>query len=172
MLDPFVETCIRLSYKIKNQMKWRSDITIDDLMDGDIIETKSKIPQHSPILRGVMVPFIKHYGMIVYIEGKRNIVHNIIGRCPTITPCEEIFVDRRLERVLRTGMCGDEIMERFNSCQGQNYDLFSWNCENLMVYISGSSIGIPQRDIWTGGTLMSVAIVIAIFLIFGGKTKS
>lgn len=129
-------------------MQW---IITQDIKSGDIVETRSKIPEHSPVFRGVMVPFIKHYGIIIYIDGKQHIVHNIIGRSPTITPCEKVFTNRRIERVLRTGLTDEQILERFNSCKEKKYSLWAWNCESLMVYITGSSIGFPQRDGWTIG---------------------
>lgn len=138
-------------------MEW---IITDDIQSGDIVETKSKIPQHSSMFRGMMVPFIKHYGMIVYIDGKRHIVHNIIGRCPTITPCDQVFTDRRIERVLRTGLTNEQILQKFNELKNKPYRLFSFNCESLMVDMYGSSIGFPQRDGWLIGIFILLLLIL------------
>jgi len=146
-------------------MKW---ITTQDVQSGDIIETRSKIPMHSPAFRGAMVPFIKHYGMICHIDGKQHIVHNIIGRSPTVTPCDQVFTNRRIERVLRTGMTDEGILQKFNECKTRKYRIFSWNCESLMVYISGNSIGFPQRDGWSVG-IFTLLLIIILILIFGQK---
>lgn len=137
-------------------MEW---IVTDDIQSGDIVETRSKIPEHSSMFRGMMVPFIKHYGMIVYIDGKKHIVHNIIGRAPTITPCDQVFTNRRIERVLRTGLSDEEILKKFDECKDKPYKIFSWNCEDLMTHMYGSSIGLPQRDGWT------IGIAVLLFLI-------
>lgn len=148
-------------------MKW---IRTDDVQDGDIIETPSKIPPHSPFFPNRMFPLIKHYGMIVHIDDQQCIVHNIIGRQPTITPCCEVFTDRKIERVLRTGMCREEILEKFNSCNCKKYSLWNWNCESLMTFIWGFPIGIPQRDAWTGGTTLLLLIII-LLLVFRRRSN-
>lgn len=148
-------------------MEW---IKTEDVRDGDIVETPSKIPLHSPIFPGMMFPIVKHYGMILYVKGKQCIVHNIIGRRPTITPCDEVFTDRKIERVLRTGMCGEQILEKYNSCSTKPYSLISWNCEHLMVFISGMSIGFPQQYGWCIG--FSVIIILLLLLIFFTRKSS
>lgn len=148
-------------------MKW---IKTEDVQSGDIIETISKIPQHSPICRGMMLPIIKHYGIICYVEGEQCLVHNIIGRTPTITPCKEVFIDRKIERVLRTGMCDQDILSKYEEVKDRPYRVFNFNCENLMVYISGSSIGYPQGDAWSLG--IAVLILVILFAVVLGKQKS
>lgn len=141
-----------------------------DVQSGDIIETISKIPQHSPICKGMFLPIIKHYGIVCNVNGEQYLVHNIIGRTPTITPCKEVFIDRKVERVLRTGMSDCQILEKYNSCKERKYRLFSWNCESLMVYIYGQSIGYPQGDGWSLG--ISVLILVIVFSVIARKQKS
>lgn len=145
-------------------MKW---IKTQDVQSGDIIETISKIPDHSPICKGMMLPIIKHYGIVCNVNGEQCLVHNVIGRNPTITPCDEVFTNRRIERVLRTGMTDNQILGKFDSCREKKYNLWNWNCENLMIFISGSSIGFQQRDGWSIG--FAVLIVVFLVLIFSGR---
>lgn len=148
-------------------MEW---IKTEDVQDGDIVETPSKLPPHSPIFPNMLFPIVKHYGMILYVQGKQCIVHNIIGRSPTITPCEEVFTDRKIERVLRTGMCGEKILEKYNSCKDKKYDIWNFNCETLMVLIWGSSIGIAQQHAWALG--FAIIIILLLILIFSRRKVS
>lgn len=148
-------------------MKW---MKTQDVQSGDIIETISKIPQHSPICKGMFLPIIKHYGIVCNVEGEQCLVHNIIGRTPTITPCKEVFIGRKIERVLRTGMTDDQILDKFYQCREKKYRIFSWNCESLMVFISGSSIGYPQGDGWSLG--IAVLILVIIFSVVARKQNS
>lgn len=145
-------------------MQW---IKTDQVQSGDIIETISKIPEHSPVCKGMMLPIIKHYGIVCSVDGEQCLVHNIIGRTPTITPIDEVFVDRKIERVLRTGMCDQEILSKYEQVKDRPYRLWDFNCENLMVFISGSSIGFPQQAGWTIGVSTFVVVsVILLVLIF------
>lgn len=148
-------------------MKW---IRTEDVQSGDIIETISKIPEHSPIFKGMMLPIIKHYGIVCNVNGEQCLVHNIIGRSPTITPCREVFTDRSVERVLRTGLTDEEILDKYYSCREKKYDLWSWNCESLMVFIWGDSIGIPQRDAWSVGA--TILIILLLLVIISRQQKS
>lgn len=143
----------------------------DDLKSGDIVETVTKIPQHSPIWRGTKIPFIKHYGMVVSVNGKQHIVHNIIGRNPTIDPLDEVFKDRTVHRILRTGVTDQEIISKYNECKDQPYKLFSWNCEDLVSYLAGVSIGYPQRNGWLIGLTTFGVILLVIFLMVFKKRK-
>lgn len=147
-------------------MEW---ITSDKLESGDIIETRSKVPPHSPLFKGAMVPFIKHYGMIVFINGKPNIVHNIIGRHPTITPYEEVFTNRRVERVLRTGMTDDQILSKYEKIKDKKYNLMSFNCENLMTYMCDSSIGFPQKQGWSIGIFSVLSLILLVLILRPSK---
>lgn len=141
----------------------------EDIRSGDIVETVTKLPEHSPVLPGLKVPFIKHYGMVVTIDEKKYIIHNIIGRYPMITPIEEVFKDRKIHRLLRTGMSDQEILSKYDSCKNSKYKLFSWNCETLMSYIWGSAIGFPQQNGWMMGLSMLVIIIIIIFILLWFK---
>lgn len=137
----------------------------EDIQSGDIVETVTKIPEHSPIFKGVKVRFIKHYGIVVLIDGKQNLIHNVIGRCPTITPLDEIFTNRRIHRVFRTGMSDEEILKKYSECKSKKYRLWKWNCEDLMTHICGMPIGYPQRDGWLIGIfVVGLAILVAILV--------
>lgn len=148
-------------------MEW---IETDDVRSGDIIETISRIPDHSPICKGWMLPIVKHYGIVVNVDGRKCLAHNIIGRSPTIMPLEQVFVGRRIERVLRTGMCDADILKKFNSCRHIRYSVWFFNCETLMNYIWGRSIGFPQQYGYAIGA--AVLIVVIMVLIFSRKRNS
>lgn len=147
-------------------MEW---IETEDVQSGDIIETISRIPDHSPICSGWMLPIVKHYGMVVNVDGRKCLAHNIIGRSPTIMPLEEFFMGRRIERVLRTGMRDEEILDKFNSCKHRPYSIWFFNCETLMQHIWGRSIGFPQQHGYVIGT--AVLIVVVLVIAFSRKRK-
>lgn len=149
--------------------KWTDD---DEVQSGDIVETVTKIPDSFPFGSGLKVAFIKHYGIVVFIDGKPNLLHNIIGSKPTIMPMEDVFKDRKIHRVLRTGLSDCEIMKKYDECKDECYRLFSWNCESLMVYIYGNPIGYPQQKGWTIGlSLTSIIIILLLLLILFKKCE-
>lgn len=137
----------------------------NDIRCGDIVETVSKIPPHIPVGAGLKLPFIKHYGMVTTRNGKKYIVHNIIGRSPTIAPFDEVFSDRNINRIYRTGMTNSEIMAKYNECKDESYKPFRFNCESLMNRLSGTTIRFPQTyNILAIISILGVIILI-IFLI-------
>lgn len=141
------------------------------VQSGDIVETVTKLPKHSPAFPELKVSFIKHYGMVVSVDGKKYIIHNIIGRRPTMDPLEEVFKDRHIHRVLRTGLTDEHILKKYDECKHKKYRLWFFNCEHLMTYIFGDSIGYPQRDGWIIGMTV-LGIIVFFVILFGAKKKA
>lgn len=145
-------------------------IVTDDIREGDIIETPSKIPLTSLLFPGLVVPFVKHYAMAVKVDGKLMIVHNTIGNNPSIETFEKVFSGRRIGRVLRTGVTSEEILSRYEECKENPYDFADNNCEDFVSNMAGGiDIGFDQRNGFA--ILTAIVIVIILVLIFSKSNQ-
>lgn len=135
-------------------MKWIKINSIDELQPGDIIEVEATIL----LFPGVF----KHYGVVTYIEGKPHLIQNI-GKETHIAPLEEAIKDKQIQRVLRTGLSDEVIMQRYNSCKNIPYKFLSHNCEDVITFITGVAPGADQRRV-VAWILVILIILILVYL--------
>lgn len=142
--------------------KWIPIDQIEQLETGDLVETPSKFPKHYPIVGNMVVPIVYHYGIYLEVDGKGYIVHNPFGGKPEMVTLEQFETDRKIEKVIRTGLPADYILKKFKECEGKPYLFFSRNCEDFIRYVTGARIGYDQRIGWA---LFAILLVIIIILI-------
>lgn len=145
--------------------KWFTVNDTRDLQSGDIVETISKLPQHSPISPGMKIPFILHYGIVTCENGLQCFVHNVIGAGPTITPTQEIFEDRTIRRVYRTGMTDEQIIEKYNQYKEKNYSPVFFNCEHLINNFCGLPVKVSQVQAYAVALLILALLILILLLI-------
>lgn len=128
---------------------------------GDIVEMSSKIPSTNPILGNIVVVFVKHYGIVFNDNGILKIVHNPFGGSPEIRTIAEMFDTRRPERIYKSGVTNEQIIERYNNCKQNNYKFWTFNCEDFVSEICDCNIGRDQRVYYFGvaGTIITLAVI-------------
>lgn len=129
-------------------------IKTDTLQSGDIIQLPGKI-------LGIPI-IIKHFGVVVKVDGKTQVVHNP-GSVSQIDPIEKVLEGRQIEKVIRTGLSDSVILERFEQCKNTRYSFAYYNCQDYIVSITGVSPSFDQRIFW--GSILLVIVLIALFLI-------
>lgn len=149
---------------------WTKINNISDLQPGDIIEVPSKVPNNARIFPGFIVPFVKHYAMIVFVKDeqgndKLSVVHNTFLGQPHIDPIEAITEERPINRILRTNIPNATVLERYNKCKENKYAIFGFNCESFVRSICNCNIGTDQRIGWGAG-LGIILLLIILYLIF------
>lgn len=145
--------------------KWFTVDDVDDLQSGDIVETISKLPPHSPVCPGLRIPFILHYGIVICQNNVKSLVHNVIGRGPMITPIDEIFTDRTIHRVFRTEMTDCQITNKYNQFKERPYRPIGFNCETLILFIYGRNVTRLQVQIYAVTLLILVVLILVILLL-------
>lgn len=154
--------------------KWIKISDVNDLKSGDIFACPSKVPKSSPIFPDLVVPFVSHVGIIIFINGKPNIIHNPFDNRPEIVPYETVFDGKRnIERIIRTNLTTEEILNRYKECDDFRceiksefslpYRFFHRNCEDFVRRITGFDIGFDQR---LGFGILLGIIIIILLLIF------
>lgn len=144
--------------------EWFVCTDISQLQAGDIIEMPSKIPKTSSVLPGQVVPFVKHYGIIVIVGGMIKVCHNPFSGFPVIESPETIFTNRTIERIFRTGLSTNEILVKFEQYKSLPYRFFYRNCEDFVRQMAGGiSIGWDQRIVYA--VLITVIIILSIALL-------
>lgn len=134
------------------------------LETGDLIETPSRFPKKYPIIGGVVVPIVNHYGIYLEIDGKPMVAHNPFGGSPEIISLEQ-FEDgnREITRIIRTGMSAEHIIKKTEECMHQPYQFLGNNCEEFISYVCGCPNGeLDQRIGWG----LFLIMIILIFLAF------
>lgn len=145
-------------------MTW---IIPDTFLAGDIVEVSSKIPSKIPVLGGKVVSPVKHYGMIVFVDGKLSVAHNPTAGRPIIEPIDVYTRERNIERVLRTFMTNEQVLQRFEMFKNKKYTFCKYNCEDFVRSMCDCDItGIHQCRKWGKIFLWIVIIVLIIALIF------
>lgn len=130
------------------------------LETGDLVETPTRFPENYPIVGGVVVPIINHYGIYLEIDGKPMVAHNPFGGKPEIIPLEQFEgVNRKIERIIRTGMTAEHIIKKTEECKHKSYEFLGNNCEMFINYVCGCPVGYDQRIGWG-------LFIIAVILIF------
>lgn len=143
---------------------------VEDLKTGDVFSTPSKFPKDSPIFPDWLFPPVSHVGIIVIEDdGRAMVVHNPFGGKPEYVPFEKVFDKRNIDRIIRTGVTKDVIMERFHHCEDEfkcntrPYEFLNFNCEDFVRSICQCDIGFDQRKGWAIG--IAVGLIIIIILI-------
>lgn len=143
--------------------------TIDDpseLQSGDIFQTPSKVPKNSPILPGFAVGAVKHVGIIVKKEnGELHVAHNPFGDYPCLQKFEDVFKDRVIERIKRTGVSAEQILARLEEVKHLKYSFWGWNCEMFTRFCCGCSTGIDQRNAYATVLLILIILIILLLVI-------
>lgn len=134
------------------------------LQAGDILEISSKVPNKVPLVGGTIVPVIKHFGMVVFIDGKLSVAHNPYLGVPIIETYEAYTKDRKVERVMRTFLTNEQVLERFEEYKHHKYTFCKYNCEDFIRDMCDCCIGTNQCKVW--GVSLMVLITIIIILIF------
>ena len=136
------------------------------LETGDLVETPSRFPRNYPIVGGVVVPIVNHYGIYLEVDGKPMIAHNPFGGSPEIIPMQQ-FEDgnRVITRIIRTGMSAEHIIKKTKECENRKYEFFGQNCEKFLNFVCNCSPGWDQRYGW------GLFIIMIILLYFAFRKK-
>lgn len=132
------------------------------LQPGDIVEMSSKIPSTNPIFGNIVVVFVKHYGVVFRdTDNEIKIVHNPFGGAPEIRTIAEMFDTRKPERIYKTSVTSEQIIEKFNACKSNTYKFWTFNCEDFVSQICDCNIGRDQRMYYfsVAGTIITLAVI-------------
>lgn len=139
--------------------KWVNITNMDCLRTGDIVEINSKIPGTH-----VVVPFVKHYGIILHICDVQYVTHIPWYDKPVMETREKFEYLRKIKRVMRpeTPLTDSQIIGNYHNLSDKKYDFFNRNCEDYVSKLYNINIGFDQRR----GYLIALLIIITLVLIF------
>lgn len=162
------EHCNLDTGKCFKEGQWILLSEVDNKLEtGDLVETPSRFPKNYPIIGGVVVPIVNHYGIYLEIDGKPMVAHNPFGGYPEIIPLEQFENgNRRITRIIRTGMSAEHIIEKTNECKDKPYRFLGDNCEKFINTICGCESGLDQRIGW------SLFIIMLILFYFAFSKRS
>lgn len=149
-------------------MKWEK-YNDEQLIIGDVIEISSKIVDTE-----IVTPFIKHVGIVVFVNDELQIAHNPYGGRPEIITLNKFLGPvRTIERIFHTNQANEEILKRYDECKNTDYKFFKFNCEDFVSCVCDCYIGQDQRK-WYFGitiTLIIVGSIIGVLIYLINKTK-
>jgi len=152
------QTCDINTGKCVSDSEWTPRDQIGELQTGDLLEVPINIG-------GIIFPFIKHYGVLVEIDGKQMVAHNP-GRQALIVPLDEFLTNRQVDRVIRTNLTAEKIIKKVEQCKDNAYSFWENNCEDFLSYICECPVGIDQRVVWI---VCIIAIIILIMVLLRRK---
>lgn len=132
------------------------------LETGDLLETPTRIPKNYPLIGGVAFPLVNHYGIYLEIDKKPMVAHNPMGGYPEIISLEEFEGDRKIERIIRTGMTSEHIIAKTNECKDKPYNFWGTNCEEFINFVCSCESGFDQRIGWGLFLIMVILIIIVL----------
>ena len=136
---------------------------VGKLKEGDLVELPSMFPRKYPLVGGVIFPLVNHYGIYLEIDGKPMIAHNPFAGSPEIITLEKFETDRKIKRIIRTGITSEEIIKKYESCKHIPYQFFGQNCEGFISYICSCKNGyLDQRVGWA----LFIIMIILLILVF------
>ena len=155
------EHCNLDTGKCFKEGEWILLSEVDNKLEtGDLLELPSMFPRKYPIVGGIVVPIVNHYGIYLEVDGKPMVAHNPWGGHPEIISLEQFETDRKIKRIIRTGMTAEHIIEKTKECEGTPYQFFGRNCELFVSFVCGCAVGWDQR--W-GWALFLIMIVLLFF---------
>ena len=99
-------------------------------------------------------PFIFHYGIVVVINGKVNIIHNTPdekneygGNIVCYTP-EKFFSTRQLISIQHTKISKERILKVVEQNKSRPFNLLTFNCEHFIYEIKDGIPSSPQVRYW------------------------
>lgn len=159
------ETCNLDTGKCFKDGVWLPLSEVGKLETGDLVEAASRFPKTYPVIGGLVVPIVNHYGIYLEIDGKPMVAHNPFGGSPEIIPLAQFEGSRTINRIIRTGMSSEHIIKKTEECAHKKYSFFGENCEQFINTVCGCPIGFDQRIGWA---LLFIALIL-IFLAFSKK---
>ena len=155
------------SGKCFKEGEWILLSEVDNKLEtGDLVETPTRFPKTYPIIGGVVIPVVNHYGIYLEIDGKPMVAHNPFGGYPEIIPLEQFENGRKIKRIIRTGMSAEHIIKKTKECEHQKYQFLGQNCEEFISYVCQCRNGfLDQRIGW------ALFIIMIILLYFAFRKK-
>lgn len=161
------EHCNLDTGKCFKEGEWILLSEVDNKLEtGDLLELPSMIPRKYPLVGGTIVPIVNHYGIYLEVDGKPMVAHNPFGGYPEIIPLEQFETDRKIKRIIRTGMSAEHIIAKTKECENRKYEFFGQNCEKFLNHVCNCDAGFDQRIGW------GLFLIMIILLYFAFRTKS
>lgn len=159
------QTCNLDTGKCFKENVWIPLSEVGGLETGDLLETPLRFPKTYPLIGGIVVPIVNHYGIYLEIDGKPMVAHNPFGGSPEIIPLSQFENGRQIDRIIRTGMTAEHIIRKTEECAHKKYKFLGENCEQFINTVCGCPVGFDQRIGWV---LFFIALLL-IFLAFRKK---
>lgn len=131
------------------------------LETGDLVERPLRVHDKYPIIGGLSIPVIKHYGIYLEVDGKPMVAHNPFGSSPEIITLEQFENGIKIERIIRTGLSAEHIIKKTEECN-KKYNLLFDNCEDYISYVCQCKRGFDQRVGWILFVVAIILIIIAL----------
>lgn len=132
-------------------------MNLDNWQNGDLIITRP----HD-------LPFITHYGVLIWLNTEWYVLHSIQKEGVTREKLSDVLARNSVLRIEKTKISGkstDDLMARFAQYSGRKYDLDEFNCEQFVSeFINGKPFSFQVL-------FTKVILVLLITLIVGWIIK-